>query len=107
MGYLSLMEVEVVRRAIVSLKYGKVLRAKMRIDLLAREDRKQERKIRIVTVEEIQSPQVQCVVAGHGGEVGIELVVGLDKEIPVSIRETPSELAGEPVELMPIRAVHN
>jgi hypothetical protein len=44
-------------------------------------------------VQQVQLAEVQRIVARHGGEVGVELVVGLREEIAVRVGEDASELA--------------
>ena len=97
--HLAVMQVQKVRRAVVGFEHRKVLRAKMRVRLLARQDRKQKREVGVVRVQQIQLAEIERVVAGHRGEVGVELVVGLDEEIAVGIGEDASELAHELVKL--------
>ncbi len=47
-GNFAVVQVEEVRRAVVGFKHGKVLRAEMRVRLLAGQDRKQKREVGIV-----------------------------------------------------------
>ena len=70
-----------------------VLRAEMRVRLLAGKDRKEKRQVGIVGVQQIQLAEVQRIVARHGGEVGVELVVGFREQIAVRVGEDASELA--------------
>ena len=74
-GHLAVMQVQEVGRAVVGLKHSQVLRAEMRIRLLAGQDRKQKREVGIVRIQQVQPAKIQRVVSRHGGEVGIELVV--------------------------------
>ena len=101
MGDLAVMQVQEVRRAVVRFERSKVLRAEMRVRLLARQDRKQKREVGVVRIQQIQLAKIQRVVAGHRGEVGVELVVGLDEEIAVGVGEDAGELAHELVKLRP------
>ena len=87
MGHLAVVQVEEVRRGIVGFKHGKVFGAEMRVDLLAGQDRKEKRQVRIVGLSRYSLRRFERVVAGHRGEVGVELVVGLDEEAAVRIGE--------------------
>ena len=99
MGDLAVMQVQEVRRAVVRFERSKVLRAEMRVRLLARQDRKQKREVGVVRIQQIQLAEIERVVAGHRGEVGVELVVGLDEEIAVGVGEDAGELSHELVKL--------
>ena len=94
-GDLAVMQVQKVRRAVVGFEHGQVLRAEMGVRLLARKDREQKRQVGVVRVQQIQLAEVERVVAGHGGEVGVELVVGLRKQAAVGVGEDASELGPE------------
>jgi len=50
---------------------SQVLRAKMRVRLLARKDSKQERQVGIVRVQQMQFAEIHRIVARHGGEIGV------------------------------------
>src|ERR1700722_10992579 len=89
------MQVQEVRRAIVCLQHCKVLRAKMRVPPLAWQDRKEKAEICVVGVQQIQLAEIHRIVAGHGSEVRVELVVSLNKEIAVCVGEDARELADE------------
>ena len=89
------MQVQKVRCAVVGFEHGQVLRAEMRVRLFARKDRKEKRQVGVVRVQQIQLAEVQRIVARHGGEVGVELVVGLRKQAAVGVGEDASELGPE------------
>jgi hypothetical protein len=59
-------------------------------------DRKKERKVRIVRVEQEQLAQIVSLVARHDGEVGIELVVGLREETAVGAGEYTQHVGEDP-----------
>jgi len=91
-GNVAGMQVEEVGRAVVGFEHSQVLRAEMRVRLLARKDRKEKRQVGVVRIEEIQLAQVERVVAGHGGEIGVKLVISLRKKIAVRVGENSSKL---------------
>src|SRR5208282_3879258 len=94
-GNVAGMEVEIVGRAVVCFEHSQILGAEMRVRLLAGEDRKQKRQVGVICVQQIQLAKVQRIVAGHGGEVGIQLVVGFRKQIAIRVGEEASELGPE------------
>src|SRR5208282_1541564 len=93
----AIVKVEVIRSVIGRFEHGQVLGTEMRVCLLARKDRKEKRQVGVVRVQQIQLPEVRFVVAGHDGEVHIELVIGLGKELAARVREESRELAHSPV----------
>ena len=97
-GNFAVMQVQKVRRAVVGFKHGQVLRAEMRVRLLAGKDRKQKRQVGVVRVQQIQLAEVHRVVARHGGEIGVELVVGLREQIAVRVGEDAGKLGHELIE---------
>jgi hypothetical protein len=97
-GNLAVMQVKKVGRAVVGFECGQVLRTEMRIRLLAGEDRKEKRQVGIVCVQQIQLAEVQRVVAGNGGEISIELVVGFREQIAVGVGEDASKLSHQLIE---------
>src|SRR5208282_2087622 len=94
-GNIAGMQVEIVWRAVVGFEHSQVLCAEMSVRLLAGEDRKQKRQIGVIRVKQIQLAKVQRIVAGHGGEVCVELVVGFRKQIAIRVGEEASELGPE------------
>ena len=95
MGDLAVMQVQKVRCAVVGFEHGQIFGAEMGVRLLARKDRKEKRQVGVVRVQQIQPAQVERIVAGHGGEVSVELVVGLRKQAAVGVGEDASELGPE------------
>ena len=95
MSNIAGVQVEKVGSAVVSFDDCQAFRSKKRVRFFAREDRKQERQVRIVRVQQIQLAKVQRVVARHDGEIGVQLIVGFGKQIAVRIREDTGELAHE------------
>jgi hypothetical protein len=85
--HLAVVQVQEVGRGIVRFKRGQVLGAKMRVGLLAGQDREQKREVRVVGIEQVESAQVLHIVAGDCGEIGIKLVVRLQEQVAVRIRE--------------------
>src|SRR5579863_9860518 len=98
-GNVAGVQVEIVGRAVVGFEHSQVLRAEMRVRLLARKDRKQKRQIGVIRVQQIQFAKVQRIVAGHGSEVCVELVVGFRKQISIRVGEKASELGSELLQL--------
>src|ERR1700691_2182656 len=98
-GNVAGMEVEIVGRAVVGFEHSQVLRAEMRVRLLAGKDRKQKRQIGVICVQQIQLAEVERIVAGHGGEIGVKLVVSLRKQIAIRVGEDASELGSEPLQV--------
>ena|SRR5580658_404499 len=94
-GNVAGMEVEIVGRAVVGFKHSQILGAEMRVRLLAGKDSKQKRQIGVIRVQQIQLAKVQRIVAGHGGKVSVQLVVGFRKEIAIRVGEEASELGSE------------
>src|ERR1700690_3034039 len=92
-------QVEKVGGAVVGFDDCQALRAEMRVRLLAGKDRKQKRQIGVIHVQQIQLAKVQRIVAGHGGEVCVELVVGFGKQISIRVGEEASELGSELLQL--------
>src|ERR1700751_6136599 len=70
----------------------------MRVCLLAGKDRKQKRQIGVIRVQQIQLAKVQRIVAGQGGEIGVQLVVGFYKQIAVRVGEDASKFRYELIE---------
>src|SRR5271166_1392383 len=94
-GNFAFMQVEIVWRTVVGFEHSQVLRAEMRVRLLAGKDRKQKRQIGVIRVQQIQLAKVKRIVAGHGGEVCVELVVGFRKQISIRVGEEAGELGPE------------
>src|ERR1700680_2713174 len=95
MSNIAGVQVEEVGRAVVGFDDCQVLRAEMRVRLFAREDRKQKGQVGVIRVQQIQLAKVQRIVAGHGGEIGVQLVVGFRKKIALRVCEEASELGPE------------
>src|SRR5271166_5024177 len=94
-GNVAGMQVEIVWRAVVSFEHGQILGAEMRVRLFTGKDRKQKRQVGVIRVQQIQLAKVQRIVAGHGGEIGVQLVVGFRKKIAIRVGEQASELGAE------------
>src|SRR5271166_4850845 len=94
-GNIAGVQVEEVGRAVVGFEHSQVLRAEMHVRLLAGKDRKQKRQIGVIRVQQIQLAKVKRIVAGHGGEVCVELVVGFRKQISIRVGEEAGELGPE------------
>ena len=92
------MQVEEVGRAVVGFEHSQVLRAEMRVRLLARKDRKEKRQVGVVRVQQIQLAEVQRIVARYGGEIGVQLVISLRKKIAVRVGEDASKLGYKLIE---------
>ncbi len=86
---LAVVQVQEVRRAVVGFEHRQVLRAEMRVRLLARQDRKQKRQVGVVGVQQVQLAEIERIVAGNRGEVGVELVVGFENRLPSALVKTP------------------
>src|SRR5271169_7006210 len=91
-------QVEEVGRAVVGFDDCQALRAEMRVRLFTGKDRKQKRQVGVIRVQQIQLAEVERIVARHSGEIGVQLVVGLRKQIAVRVGEDASELGYELIE---------
>src|SRR5208282_3180147 len=91
-------KVEKVGGAVVGYDDCQALRAEVRVRLLAGKDRKQKGQVGIVRVQEVQLAKVQRIVAGHSGEISIQLVVGFRKQIAVPVGEDASKLGHKLIE---------
>ena len=98
MGNFTVMQVQKVWRAVVGFERSQILRTEMRVRLFAGQDRKEKRQVGVVRVQQIQLADVDRIVARKGGEIGVELVVGLGKQIAVRIGEDADELGHELIE---------
>src|SRR5207245_8132627 len=92
------MQVQKVWRAVVGFERSQILRTEMLVRLFAGKDRKQKRQVGVICVQQIQSAEVQCIVARNGGEIGVQLVVSFRKQIAVRVGEDASELGYELIE---------
>ena len=92
------MQVQKVWRAVVGFEHCQVLRAEVRVRLLAGKDRKQKRQVGVVRVEQIQLAEVQHIVARYGSEIGVQLVVGFREQIAVGVGEDASKLGDKLIE---------
>src|SRR5579863_4008992 len=99
MGNVAGVQVEKVGGAVVGFDDCQALRAEVRVRLLAGKDRKEKRKVGVVRVQEIQLAKVQRIVAGHGGEVCVQLVVGFREQTSIRVGEEASELGPELLQL--------
>src|SRR6202165_6095456 len=90
--------VEEVGRPVARYEDCQVLRAEMRVRLFAGKDRKQKRQVGVVRVQEIQLAEVHRIVAWHGGEIAIQLVVGFREQIAVGVGEDASKLGHKLIE---------
>src|SRR3954470_17293320 len=79
----------------------------MPVPHLARMNRKQERNVRIVRVEQEQFAQIVPVVARHDGEVGVELVVGLREETAVGASEDPHHIGEDPIQSLLVACIED
>ena len=79
MGNVAGVQVEEVGRAVVGFDDCQVLRAEMRVRLFAGKDRKQERQVSVIRIQQIQLAEVEGIVAGYSGEISVQLVVGFRK----------------------------
>src|SRR6202167_1063460 len=98
-GNVAGMEVEIVWRAVVGFEHSQVFGAEVRVRFLAGKDRKQKRQVGVVRVQQIQLAEVERIVTRHGGEIGVELVVGFCKQIAIRVGEEASELGPELLQL--------
>src|SRR5208282_3571243 len=98
MGNVAGMQVEKVGRAVVGFDDCQVLGAEVRVRLLAGQDRKQKRQVRVVRVQQIQLAEVERIVARHSGEIRVQLVVGFRKQIAVRVGEDASKFRRELIE---------
>jgi hypothetical protein len=71
MSNFAVVEVEKVWRLVVGFECRQVFRSEMHVGLFAGKDRKQKRQIGIVGVQQIQLAEVQRIVAGYRGEIGV------------------------------------
>ena len=55
----------------------------------------------------VQFAQILRIIAGHGGEVGVELVVRFREEIAISVGEHASEFADELIKLSLRRGIEH
>src|SRR5271169_6455561 len=94
-GNIAGMQVEIVGCAVVGFEHSQVFGAEMRVRLLAGKDRKEERQVGIICVQQIQLAEVERIVARYGGEIGVELVVSLRKQVAIRVGEDASELGSE------------
>src|SRR5215469_4228121 len=102
---LAIMQVQVVRSAVVSLHHGQVLRAKVLIPGLPRQDREQERQVSVIRIEEQKPAKIHHIIAGDGGKEGIELVVGLDVEAAIRIGKDAGKLTYQTIHLITLPVV--
>src|SRR5580692_2644332 len=98
-GNVAGVQVEIVGRAVVGFEHSQILGAEMRVRLLAGKDRKKKRQVGVICVQQIKFAEVERIVAGHGGEIGVELVVSLRKQIAIRVGEDASELGSEPLQV--------
>src|SRR5262249_50696604 len=91
-GNVAGVQVEEVGRAGVGFDDWQGFRAELRIRLFTGQDRKQERQVRIICVQQKQFPEIQCIVARHDGEISVQLVVGFGKQIAIRVGEDTGEL---------------
>src|SRR5208282_5657396 len=97
-GNVAGVQVEIVGRAVVGFEHGQVLGAEMLVRLFAGKDRKEERQVGVIRVQQIQLAEVERIVARYGSEIGVELVVSLRKQIAIRVGEDASELGPELVQ---------
>src|SRR5271166_3021356 len=97
-GNVAGVQVEIVGRAVVGFEHSQIFGAEMRVRLLAGKDRKQKRQIGVIRVQQIQLAKVERIVARHSGEIGVQLVVGFNKQIAVRVGEDASKLGHELIE---------
>src|SRR5258708_1611189 len=99
------MEIEKVGCAIVRFKNGQVLGAQVLVPPVSLKDREQEREIRVVRIQKIQSAEIERVVSGYRGEVCVQLVVCFGNQAAVRIGEDARELTDQPLQLAAVAAV--
>src|SRR5580692_9594723 len=87
MGDVLIVQIEEVRRAVVGLKDSQVFRPEMRIQRLAPVMRKKKGQVRIVGVEQPQSPEIVGMIARQDREPGVEPVIGLFDKLRVVRRK--------------------
>src|ERR1700722_12811187 len=98
-GNVAGVQVEIVGSTVVGFEHSQALGAEMCVRLLAGKDGKQKRQVGVICVQQIQLAEVEGIVAGHGGEIGVQLVIGFGKKIPVRVGEEASELGPELLQL--------
>src|ERR1700723_125369 len=98
MGNVGGVQVEEVGRAVVSFDDCQALRAEIWVGLFARQDRKQKRQVGVVRVQQIQPAEVERIIAGHGSEIRIQLVVSFREQIAVRVGEDASKLGHKVIE---------
>src|SRR5208283_3194933 len=91
-------QVEKVGGAVVGFDDCQAFRAEMRVRLFTGKDRKQKRQVGVIRVQQIQLAEVERIVARHGGEISIQLVVGFRKQIAVRVGEDASKFRHELIE---------
>src|SRR5208337_3391452 len=91
-------QVEEIGSAVVGFDDCQALRAEMRVRLFTGKDRKQKRQIGVVCVQQIQLAEVERIIAWHGGEVSVQLIVGFRKQIAVRVGEDASKLGHKLIE---------
>src|SRR5208337_2041864 len=107
-GDLAVMQVQKVWGAVVGFEHGQVLCAEMLVRLFPGKDRKEERQVGVIRVQQIQLPEVHRMVARHSGEISVELVVGFRKQIAVGVGEDSSKFGSELIEFHARAAIeHN
>ena len=70
-------EIEKVRCVVAGFEDREILLPQMGVAGFAAGEREQERVVGVVGIEKIKRPQVPSVVAGNGGEEGVQQVVAL------------------------------
>src|SRR5438093_559764 len=101
------MQVQKVWRAVVGFERSQVFRAEIIVRFFAGKDRKQKRQVGVICVQQIESAEVQCIIARNGREIGVELVVSFRKQIAIRVGEEASELGYELIEFRSRSAVQD
>jgi len=97
-------QVEEVGRAVVGFDDCQVLRAEMRVRLLAGEDHKQKGQVGVVRVQQIQLAEVERIVARHSGEAGATDKHGDPRQDGIEEIEGPHSADADEVKQSPLHA---
>src|SRR5271170_173067 len=79
----------------------------MGVTFFACDDGEEKRQVGVIGIEQVKPAKIRGVPARHSGEIGVELVVRLYKEIAVRVGEDAGELADKLVRLPFRRRIHN
>src|SRR5579872_2271356 len=104
MGYILLVEVQVVGRGLVGFKNREILAAEVAIRWIAGAHGKQQRQVGIVSIQDVKPPQIERGVAGDGGKECVQEVVALLQQTTVVLGKGTDEFGDDSVELLETRA---